>query len=147
MSMEKWKYPKDYMGNDFSEYYILYGKNRDSDRLTRSNYDCIKEVVKSAESFSFNHWACGWIELLMIHESDKNGIEQGNKILAELADYPVYNDSHYSELEWNEMNDFWVQCSIKERVELCQKYNQNIFSARHDFIPDNCSIEEYLRSD
>ena len=47
---------------------FVYAQNRDSDRLTRSNFECIlKELGGESETvcvIRYGHWACGWVEYI-----------------------------------------------------------------------------------
>jgi len=144
--MEKWKSTSNYMGDDMSEHYILYSKTRDSDPLERSNFDCILRDIdpnvdteKENENIivvSFRHWACGWVETIMIHESEKKAIAQGNDIQTQLNIYPVYDDDHYDQLKHDEAQDIWKNClTLAEKIEICQTAKISIFSARSETIP------------
>lgn len=44
--MEKWTTPRDYSGNDYTGYYILYSRGRDSDPLERANFESIVEMFE-----------------------------------------------------------------------------------------------------
>ena len=111
MSMEKWEYPSDYIGADFSEYYVLLGRHRDSDTLARSNFDCALEMLggesETVVVMAANHWAVGWVESLLIHESDQEHVDQGNEIRKSLDDYPVINEDHWCALEMDEQIESW----------------------------------------
>jgi len=99
--------------NDNQNWLVLIGQNRDSDVLARSNYTCAIEALESVdpdgsdyEQHSFGHWACGWLEVVIVRPGSK-AYDVAVEIEACLADYPVLNDDHYSELEWSEHAD-WV---------------------------------------
>ena len=65
----------------------------------------------------------------------------GEDIENSLADYPILDEEHFSELEWEEKHEYWEACSIKERVELCRKARTSIFAARRDDeIPENVDM-------
>lgn len=140
------------MGPDWSEYYILYAKTRDSGALERSNFNCIlKDIDPNYDTDkenpnvivgSFGHWACGWVEAIMIHESDTKAIEHGNDIQDQLDIYPVYDEDHYSNLEYEEAQEYWQEyMSLAEKVEACQEANISIFAARSKTMP--AEIEYY----
>ena len=56
-----------------------------------------------------------------------------------LSDYPVLDESHFSELEWAEAESQWEMMPLKYRVELCAEAGVSIFAARRDSIPSEDS--------
>lgn len=52
---------------------VLLARNRDSDILTESNWECaLKQLGGESDDcqvFRFGHWACGWIEYLCVRAS------------------------------------------------------------------------------
>jgi hypothetical protein len=111
--MEKWTYADNYIGKDYSSYYIIYGHHRDSDIFQESNYQSIKAYLEDNNvpyiDCSFNHWLVGWIEQLLIHENDyidenKDHIDHIEK---SLLDYPIFDDDDYQMREDNEIIESW----------------------------------------
>ena len=160
--LPQWEHPRDYGGFSPDGDYLIAAQNRDSDALERSNFDRIKADLEAFDerlqsddceyyvyTFTANHWAVGWVEYLLIKQDAPDALQrQAYEILGALSDYPVYDESHFSELEFNEASEYWEQLPVSERVELCQRFNCNIFSARHDWIPrdDNGCLFDYLRT-
>jgi hypothetical protein len=108
--LEKWVHPQYYMGENYPEYYIVYSRNRDSDILEESNFHSITEELKDHEGFispSFNHWLCGWCEIIMMHESDHEGLIKADQLLENLSDYPILDDEDYSERELDSRIESW----------------------------------------
>ncbi len=134
---------------DLTRSYVAIGQNRDSDALTRSNFQVISTELEElgAEIHRFGHWACGWYELVLVHETNEKALRRADEWAAALEDYPVACDDHFSELETNESQDFWESMPLSDRMEACEKCNVSIFAARRDYPPstDNGSMEEYLR--
>ena len=132
------------------------GRNRDSDSLQESNFQTALDLLggesDNVEVCSFNHWACGWFEIIIINPYNpcKNTaflpehLKTAYNIESDLEDYPVLDEQDYSERQWQQGTDYWLSMDLSERVELCQKYNVNTLKARHDDIPDDSSLEEYL---
>ena len=137
--MEKWTSASNYMGEEYPEYYVLLGQHRDSHLVDQSNFSCALDrlggesetviVVRSG------HWAVGWVESLLIHESDSEAIAEGEKIQAEIADYPVLDDSDYSDREYRRVMDYWQPASLTERMHLCADCNIPVPAARHNDAP------------
>lgn len=151
-AITRWSRPDSYFGAEWPEYFVFLSQTRDSDALTRSNFECgLRALGGESETVHIvreGHWAVGWIEWVAIHESDIENLKKADEMLCCLSDYPVLNESHFSELEYTEAENYWQQMPIKYRVELCQKAGISVFSARHDYIPqcDNGYIYESLVS-
>jgi hypothetical protein len=96
-----------YSGADLSPFYVAPISNgRDtSDSITLSNWAVIgselEKLVTHEESgvTRFGHWAVGWYELWLIHESDTEALKCADQWAASLADYPVASEDALSELE------------------------------------------------
>ena len=121
-----------YIGPRYDDYYIITGHSRDSKILEESNYQTIKEYLsKNLINFievSFNHWAVGWIETLMIQEDDIQGIEFINdNILDRLEDYPIFDEEDFYKREYEEATE------IKEDM---------IKDMRNKFQNSNMTYEE-----
>ncbi len=95
------------------ELLVVLTRNRDSDCLTESNWECALEQLggesETVEIHRFGHWACGWWEAPCV----KTGSEAetiGAEIESSLSDYPALDDEHLSEKEQNEANQIWQSC-------------------------------------
>ena len=165
--MEKFGKPDNYAGEDFSDYYVAIGRNRDSDVLTESNWHSFIKIfednnieILNAEDCDFpnlpnavlnvrqGHWTVGWIELILIPESNEKAVKLGNEIEEKLNCYPVLDEEDFSSREWESASEYWASLSIAERVEILQRFDECIFSARFDSLPPDESghIFEYLTS-
>ena len=104
-----------YCGADLSAFYVaLISNTRDtSDALTLSNWRVISaeldKLISHDESgaHSFGHWACGWYELYLIHESDSAALQCADEWASSLADYPVADEMAWSELEHEQEQESW----------------------------------------
>lgn len=128
--MELWERADNYMGPDFSDYFLLYSTCRDSEVMERANYEAIKSEFK-AKDFKLkkgvtvegaSHWAVGWVEYILIHKDNKRLVELGHKIREALDEYPVYDDTLYYEMENEErleaFKDFGEQETLKTLVKV-----------------------------
>ncbi len=149
--MNKWKAASNYVGQDYSEYYVIYSQNRDSGTLERSNFECITAALdpkmdtddanENVITVRASHWACGWVEDIMIHESDIKALAHAEDIEAQIEAYPVYNDDHYYQLCHEEDREIWQTClALREKVKLCAEANISVFAARSETLPDFISI-------
>lgn len=150
-NLNRWERPQNYAGAEWPEHYTFIWQNRDSDALSRSNFICALEAV-GGESETVvvvreSHWAVGWVEWIGIHESDTKALEIASDIVDKLNDYPVVNEDHWSNLEFEEVCEFWERLSVRERAEYCKDAGLSIFAARRDYLPpdDHGYLFESLR--
>ena len=131
-----------FIGNvdDIKPFLILLSKNRDSHILDESNFDCALESLggesETVQVHRFGHWACGWFEYILIDPKDKKAVIIAEGIESALSDYPVLNDSDYSDRCFNDICEYWVNMSLSERIEYCKDNDTSIFSARFESIPE-----------
>jgi len=165
--LPKWEHPSDYGGFSPDGDFLVYSRTRDSDCLDNSNYECIlADLEKLAETFPeppendtdsgeegwvydfrASHWAVGWVETILVRKDAPEAIQKAvYETLGALSDYPVYNETHFSELEWSEASDYWASMDVSDRVDLCRDNGCSIFAARSDCIPadDDGSLYESL---
>lgn len=134
--MKPWTRPSNYIGARWHGWLMFLGRTRDSDCLEISNFECALARVKEASNrelsitddtvedcpsvhvVSENHWAVGWVEWIAIHPSDTGAVQEAEKIESELEDYPVLDESDFSEREMDEANRIWRDCFLpSERIE------------------------------
>ena len=136
--LNKWTRPSDWGGTEWQNHYVFLSQSRDSDALSRSNFECaVKAMEEIGPEFAGalnwgddssdvepwtigreGHWACGWIEWIAIHKDAAKHLECAAEIACALEDYPVVNEEHFSEVETTEANEVWEGCySAKDRVE------------------------------
>jgi hypothetical protein len=94
---------------------FTFSVHRDSDQLERSNWevissDLMKKHPNTVEITHCGHWAVGWIDHLTVKMVDKNGriTRAGLDVLdwyEKLTDYPLADEQHYSDLQWEEGYD------------------------------------------
>ena len=139
----KWTKPDSYMGHSPDGDYCIYSIHRDSTELENSNMDVIKETFKDSlelDVFSASHWAVGWVEYFIVPaNSSESDLIRAAKILASLEQYPVLDESHYSELQHNKIGEYWENMSISDRFEEAERDIEeglNVFSLRHS-IPEH----------
>jgi len=149
--LERWTRPDHYAGADWPEYFVFLGQHRDSDALTRSNFErglaLIGGESETVQVVRERHWAVGWVEWVAIHESDLAARDKAQAILEKLDGYPVVDEDHLSDLEWREADEMWQRLTVRERVDLCREAGVSIFAARRDWPPadDSGYIFESLR--
>jgi len=98
------------MGPDLSEWYIGPSQGRDSDILTQSNFATSLfmlggEQDGTVEVHRFGHWACGWFEQILVHESAIDQLKKLDDIAEALTDYPVLDDDDYYQREADQQKE------------------------------------------
>lgn len=111
----KWQRASNYAGEDYSDYYIIISRTRDSEAIQRSNFDTTRQLFEENNiqytNPTFNHWAVGWIEAILIHQSNKDALQFAIEHIHEpLQDYPILNDMLWSEYEHEENTYYCPTC-------------------------------------
>lgn len=107
---------------EFPGWLVVLGRNRDSDDLANSNFECALEQLGGEEPgkvevFNFGHWACGWIEYLCVHESARDQVTKGEEIQNLLTEYPILDEEDFSRREQEHADQIWRECySPQERL-------------------------------
>jgi len=107
-------------------WFILLGRNRDSDLLSESNFACALESLggegEDVRVHRFGHWACGWYELLLVRP-DTEACRKAEEIESALSDCPVLDESDFSEKEQEEADRIWRDCyTTAERIAYIRKH-------------------------
>ena len=167
-----WETPSDYVGFDPIGDIAVAAKHRDSDALTRSNYDAAMVRLLAAAGqdaqaitdwdsddmdarpavydWRAGHWAVGWIDYLMVRSDAPQAVLNDAQAIADALEYyPVLDEDAWSELEYTEVCDYWAGMSVPERYELIKRFcpENGRKAARRKSLPqdDNGALYEYLR--
>jgi hypothetical protein len=86
-------------------YALPFSRTRDADAREESNFTVISNDLETrfpetVQSHSFGHWACGWYERLYVRKDDVAAILAAQAWADALAGYPVADEEHCSELEY-----------------------------------------------
>jgi hypothetical protein len=143
--LKKWTLPDSYIGATHEESYVFLGQHRDSDVLTRSNFEVALERLggesDSVQVIHEGHWAVGWVEWISIDSSDEKALKLADDMMSDLDSYPVLDDDAFSEKEHNE-NYEYLDSSMKyflsnlcEELELDEdKLSKNAKKTLEQFI-------------
>ena len=108
--MQKWNRSKNYIGESYNDYYVLLSHHRDSGLVEKSNFNSALKMLNGESDtikvVRFSHWLCGWIEMILIHESDIVSVDKGNEIEKALESYPILNEDDFYERK-SEKRDEW----------------------------------------
>lgn len=128
LRLKRWTHPECYFGAVWPDYFRSgCGQSRDSDALERSNFASMLRLLGGESETVIvvreNHWAVGWVEWIAIHATDEKALRAADEAQERLADYPVLNEDHCSELEMEEANEVWANCySDFDRVKYIREH-------------------------
>jgi hypothetical protein len=111
--------------SDRQDWLVAYGRNRDSDLLTQSNWDAFCKAMAEAdaegddyETHTFNHWACRWVEILLVRP-DSLCAEVAEEMQRQMDNYPVLNEEDFSEREWDAYQSYWDGGEAQDELARC----------------------------
>ena len=138
-----WVRPSNYVGKDWTGYFIVVSQNRDSGTLEKVNFETARKLLSKWEGeevnatqpgdipcedlqvtvATANHWAVGWVESLLIHEdASEDALIEAAEIICSLADYPCLDDEKLFELEDAEAAETWNRYTGEsEKVRIAKR--------------------------
>jgi hypothetical protein len=155
-----WEHPENYGGFSPDGDYLVLARTRNSSTIDESNWTVALRSLRALETtlpefapeeeertswgdisprngwvytWGARHWACGYIDHLMVRNDAPDEIkEAAGEIICSIASYPILDDDHHSELECEQIYEYWRGESIKYRIQLCAEAGDSIFAARRD---------------
>jgi hypothetical protein len=105
---------------DRQDWLVVIGRNRDSDCADESNFAAALERLggesETVEVHRFGHWACGWIEIIIVAPEGPQAVE-AYRIEDDLDVYPLLDENDHSEREAEAAVETWRHCySPTERI-------------------------------
>ena len=92
-----------YSGPNLGDLVVVLGTSRDADILSVSNFESALEMLggesKNVMVEQFGHWASGWFKLILVNPEALSKLQIAYEIKKAIEDYPVLDDSDYSERE------------------------------------------------
>jgi hypothetical protein len=120
--MKKWSRAENYIGESYFDYYVLLSRHRDSGLIEESNFNSALKMLNgesdTVKVIRASHWAVGWIEVILIHESDKVSVDKGNEIEESLGNYPILDEDDFYERE-SEKRDEYIEEIRKDIANEC----------------------------
>lgn len=115
-----------YSGEDKSDYVIAFTQTRDSDILEQSNFSvCLDKLGGESDTVEiarFGHWACGWVEQILINTEDKKALSTLASLLTDFSDYPVLDDDDYFERQHEKYSEWAHQSKDSLALVLCRLF-------------------------
>ena len=164
-AIRPWEPPSSWAGKPWKGWFVGLGRTRDSDTLTRSNFEvflkALRELpevlvddtdnavascrteredwseVNSVFIVPESHWACGWIDWVAIHPKNEAAMKLADEMLCAISNYPVLDEDDWSRREDEAVLKWWQSESVSWRVELCRDNHESIFAARHNSPPES----------
>src|SRR5262245_21422183 len=102
--LKRWTMPEDYFGETWPAYYSSgVGQSRYSADLEASNSaTTLRDLGGESDTVTVvreSHWAVGSVEWIAIHQDDEKALAVADENCARLANYPVLDESDWSERE------------------------------------------------
>jgi hypothetical protein len=104
---------------------VFLSQNRDSDCLTRCNFDVaytrlqlVDESIQleTIEVVRETHWACGWVEWIAIHPSNVKAVVLAEEMARDLDAHPVLDEDRWSEMEREEADQNWSTDDVRQAL-------------------------------
>ncbi len=93
---------------DRQDWLVGPSQTRDSACLEQSNFACALELLggesDNVEVHSIGHWACGWLEIILVHPRLEKELQS---IADRLEGYPVLDEEDFSRREWEGYQEQW----------------------------------------
>ncbi len=122
-------------------------RNRDSDCLAESNFHvALRHLGGRSETVQvhhFNHWAVGWIDIILVHPSREKEVLRDSE---KLAEYPCLDEEDYALRQDKAAEDYWESISLRDRIFQCQQARVSILQARHSYENLRSHLQEALSS-
>lgn len=102
-----------------------FGTHRDADLITESNHAYVLKELrkvsgKSVQIMQCSHWACGWIDHIMVRTTATKTMERLYEIYEQSESYAVLDDVDYCRRECEqayEAYDAWARYDVKRMCE------------------------------
>lgn len=106
LNREGW--PCSYGSSVKDTWLVFLSKTRDADLIEESNFEVALKVLgeiggegKDYAIFRQSHWACGWLETIIINPKSETLVEKAVEMENDLEEYALLDDGDYSEREYN----------------------------------------------
>lgn len=100
-------------------------KTRDSGALERANFDAALASLPKGDDHEihrFGHWACGWFTIIIVRPGSP-AADIAADVDDALSDYPILDDSLFSEYEQADADETWRECyRDADRVAYIRKH-------------------------
>lgn len=121
-------------------------RTRDSGELDQSNFDTALKMLggesNTVQVCRFGHWGPGWFEIIIVKPGSV-AETTANEIEASLADYPVLDETDFSNREWESYQEGWQNYARRDFIRgLSRKFE--LRDCTSDFLDDDCPDEALI---
>lgn len=89
---------------------LVVSRSRDASILTESNFATALEMLggegNGVSVVNVGHWACGWVEHIVVDFDAKDKLEIALKIINSIYAYPVLDDFDFSDREYQYASEY-----------------------------------------
>lgn len=102
--LKRWRSADNYLGPEYPDHYVWLARTRDSDALEESNFHCGLAAIGGEHDdvvliHRAGHWACGWVEVVLIERTAAATLRIADDIARKLVEeYPVIDEDDYARL-------------------------------------------------
>jgi hypothetical protein len=124
-------------------------RNRDSDTLANANWESVSRELDSKrleyEKHSFNHWANGWFEIILVKPTRK-AQKYASELETRLASCGILDEELYSSMQWVETFETFDKCTRLDLARYVEtRYELKLF-ATPDFIRADAILADWLEA-
>lgn len=105
-------------GGELAGHLIVYTRTRDSDGVENANFSALRRALPEWEILGFNHFLCGWYELLVVPPTAREAAEG---LLARLEDHPLLDEDAVAFCKRCEVV-FEIESTDTEDEEFCSRW-------------------------
>jgi len=132
---------------DRQDWFVLIGRNRDSGIRAQSNWAAALKMLRKGsrayEVHRFGHWACGWLEIVIVKPGTKAELI-GLEIEKALENYPILDEHDHSEREWEVIASNWAQADLAQRLKWIRGHSVSRFAIRRSEVPQGLHYEDHI---
>lgn len=146
--MKTWTRATNYGGTDWNGWSVVHSVTRDSDCCARANHEVILLALRAVEDpdgtdegdatvqiAHERHWACGWVDSIMVWEGDMRAMSVARALADRLQVSAVLDEDLLSRMEHEEAQEAWDGVTMRERIGYCERAQISRFAARQDAVP------------
>ena len=142
IALELWTSPKNYMGEDFFDYYKGPAQSRDSDNSEKSNFETALKMLDEENSPDVivshsAHWSGGWVEQILVHKDAIDKVKILEEIMDSLGKYLLLDEDVYRMMESADQVEAYGEWAADEAMD--------ILGITKEDIEANSEIERYLQ--
>ena len=139
--------------DEYQDWYVApvsVTRDDEAHSFAACNFDAMENLLMALDPeaadhrrFSFNHWACGYFDILLVRAGSPC-YDEAQRIACALADYPIIDDELLSQREHEAVQSAWWQLTQYQRATMLHERGLRATPAElknDDEIPGHISLE------